>query len=716
MHRTVKNTNPGTESAGEMDFQKLIIAVLERKWVILGCLGGTLLLGLIYICITPKTYSATTVVQVLQEQSKFVNIEDVSSEDLEQVEILKTIETNLTSSPLLLGVIDRLKLTPAQLGLKPKPDGSQFTDYELVQAMNDLVVVKLMRGTRLINVTASNTNPLLAQAISGEIVNEYVRINTAQRAGLSSEANKFLLEESDVLQRQVKMAEDDAQAYKDAHPGVALENSEDFIDQKLLALNSKLNDAREHLFQVQSDNAQVQRLLSSGTNVDKTAQLLTISSVSSDPAVLQLQNNVANAQAALAQLAKRYRPKHPAYIQAVAQLAGLQVALAHATVQAAEGLATAVESAKQTEANFQGDLKVLEKQKLDTDKIAIPYRALSEEVDDNRQLYESVRMRLKETEVTRDIGSSEIQVAAPAMLPLVPSKPKTLLVILACIIGGLLLGAAISHVLSVVDTSFRSVDAAEAELGLPVLAAIQELGQTIATKNFLISKQTDGIMAESFRTLRTTLSIEIGETERGVILFTSAVPGEGKSFCAVNYAIALAQLGKPALLIDADLRLPTVSKTLLGATPKLGLNTVITGESTLEAAVRPVVDVPNLFVLPAGGRIANPAELLVGPRVGELLEEAAGKYNWVVIDTAPVHAVSDTMLLVKHAAAVCFVIHSGKTPARVVKRAVSLLENAGAKPAGLVMNHISQRSHSYYYNYYGDYGKEVYGASTEKKR
>jgi uncharacterized protein involved in exopolysaccharide biosynthesis len=93
MHRTVKNTNPGTESAGEVDFQKLIIAFLERKWVILGCLGGTLFLGLIYILITPKTYSATTVVQVLQEESKYVNIEDVNTEDLEQVEVLKTIET-----------------------------------------------------------------------------------------------------------------------------------------------------------------------------------------------------------------------------------------------------------------------------------------------------------------------------------------------------------------------------------------------------------------------------------------------------------------------------------------------------------------------------------------------------------------------------------------------------------------------------------------------
>ena len=713
MHRTVKNIDPEAEPEGPLDFQKLFFAMLDRKWVILGCLSGTLLLGLIYIIITPRTYSATTVVQVEQEESKFVNIEDVSTQDLEQAEALKTIESNLTSSPLLLGVIDSLKLTPAQLGLKPKQDGSPYTDYELVEALNDNVTVKLMRGTRLINVTASNTDAVLAQRISGEIINEYVRISSAQRAGLSSEANKFLLEESDVLKRQVKMAEDDAQAFKDAHPGVALEDSQEFVDEKLLALNNKLNDSKAALFKVQSDYALVQRLLS-GPPGDKTGQLLTISSVSSDPAVLQLQNNVANAQAALAQLAKRYRPKYPAYIQAQAQLAGLQSALAGATLQAAEGLATAVDSARQTEANFQADLKVLEKGKLENDKVAIPYNSLAEEVEDNRQLYDTVRMRLKETEVTRDIGSSELEIAAPAMLPLVPSKPKKLLVILASIIGGLMLGACVSHVLSAVDTSFRSVDAAESALGLPVLAAIQELGRSASTRNFLLVREQATVIVESFRTLRTTLSIEIGETERGAILFTSAIPGEGKSFCAVNYAIALAQLGQPTLIIDADLRLPTVAKTLLGVAPKPGVNSFLSGASTFDEAVRQVPDIPNLSIMAAGGRASNPAELLAGPRLGVLLKEASEKFNWVVIDTAPVHAVSDTMLLVKHVKVVCFVVHAGKTPARAIKRACNLLENAGAKPAGVVMNHISQRGHSYYYNYYGDYGKEVYGEKSAK--
>ena len=323
-------------------------------------------------------------------------------------------------------------------------------------------------------------------------------------------------------------------------------------------------------------------------------------------------------------------------------------------------------------------------------------------------------MRLKETEITRDIGSNEVRVATPAMLPLAPSKPKKMLVLLASMIGGLILAASVTFVLSSADTSFKSVDAAEVALGLPALAAIPEIPKVTSDQRYLITKEPAGAIAEAFRTLRTSLSIESGETERNTILFTSAVPSEGKSFCAVNYAIALAQLGQPTLIIDADLRLPTVAKTLLGVAPKPGVNSFLSGASTFDEAVRQVPDIPNLSIMAAGGRASNPAELLAGPRLGVLLKEASEKFNWVVIDTAPVHAVSDTMLLVKHVKVVCFVVHAGKTPARAIKRACNLLENAGAKPAGVVLNHISQRGHSYYYNYYGDYGKEVYGEKSAK--
>ena len=710
MKQTFNKAEAGSDADNDIDFRKLLYYALDHKWILLGCLAATLLLGVLYILNTPKTYTATAVVQVEQEESKFVNIEDVNSEDLKQAEVLKTIETNLTSSQLLLGVINTLKLTPANLGLKPKKDGTQYTDAEKVLAFAGSVSAKLVRGTRLINISANSTDPTLAQQIADEIPRQYAVINTEQRAGLSSEANKFLLEECDVLKHQVQIAEQEAQDFKDQHPGVALENSQAFYDDKLLALDGKLNDAKERLFKLQSDAAQVQRILSSPGNPDKTSQLLNISSVSGDPNVLQMQNSLATAQAALAQIAKRYRPKHPNYIQAAAQVAQMQSALARAVSQAAEGVSTGAASAEQTEGNFENEVRILEKAKLANDKVAIPYNALRKEVDANQELYDEVRMRLKETEVTRDIGSNEIRVATPAMLPLTPSKPKKMLVLLASVFGGIALGCCVSFGMSVVDTSFNSVDEAERALGLPALASIQQIKKT-GEKRFLITDEPDGAIAEAFRTLRVSLSIESGEMERNIVLFTSAVPGEGKSFCAVNYAISLAQLGEPTLLIDADLRLPTVAETLLGVRPKLGLNTVLSGESTLDEATREIPSIPNLNILPSGGRIKNPAELLAGPGLRNMIKEAAGKFHWIVIDSPPVHAVSDTMLLVKHAKSICFVIHAGKTPSRVVQRACELIEKAKARPSGIVLNHISRHNHSYYYYYSGDYGKAVYGTA-----
>lgn len=710
MHLNSKPTNTDSES-GEIDFHKLFYSLLERKWVMLGCLAAMLFLGVVYIVITPKTYSATTSVQVEQEESKFVNIEDINTEDLKQAEILKTIETNLTSSSLLLGVIDTLKLTPVQLGLKPKRDGTAYTDIELVGALDRNVSAKLVRGTRLINITASNTSPALAQTIANEIVKEYARIITADRVGLSGEANKFLLEESDILKHQVQIAEGEAQEFKDQHPGVALEDSHDFVDQKLLALINKLNDSKQELFKAESDAAQAKRILTSPDSPDTITQLLAIPSVAGNPAVLQLQKSVADAQAALDQLSKRYRAKHPTYIQAQAQLAGLQDQLRLTTLQSAQGLGSAADAARLTEGRFEADLKVMEQEKLAGDKVSIPYSALSREVDANRELYDGVRMRLKETEVTRDIGSSDVRIANPAMLPLTPSKPKKLLVLIASIFGGFMLGSCVCFVLSVADTSFKSVDAAELALGIPALAAVPEIPKQPSDKRFLITEDPAGAIAEAFRTLRTSLSIESGETERNIILFTSAVPSEGKSFCASNYAISVAQLGRPTLLIDADLRLPTVAKTLLALHPKLGVNTVLTGESTLDEAIREVPDIPNLHVLPAGGRVSNPAELLAGPPLAKLLNEAAARYDWIVIDSSPVHAVSDTLLLIKHVKSVCFVIHAGKTPARAIQRACDLVENAGTRPTGIVLNHIAPRNQSYYYYYSGEYGKQVYGSA-----
>lgn len=711
----VKSQTRGSrQEPAEIDFKKLYYSLLERKWIILSCLAVAILLGILYIIKTPKTYAATTVVQVEQSQSKFVKIEDINTQDLKQAEILKTIEANLSGSAVLLGIVQDLKLAPEQIGMAPRP-GQPYSDNELVEGLSKLVKAKLVRGTRLINITAENRSPVLAQQISEDVVKQYIRVNTAQRVGLSGEANRFLLEEADRLKHQVAAAEREAQAFKDEHPGVALQDSQNFIDQKLLALTGKYNDARQDRFKIESDYTQVRALLNGTMDDSKIGQLLTITSVNNDPAVLQLEKSIADEEANLQNLAQRYKPKHPKFIQEQARLAELKSALSRTVVKAAEAVGTSLETAKQTEEKFEVALKQLEQMKLDNDKLALPFNALMREVDANRQLYDGVRMRLKETEVTRDIEQNDIRVVTPALLPIKPVKPKAPLVLAGSLIGGLLLGVCASFAMSATDESFKTVDEAEEALGLSALATIPLGEVTPQATGLLILREPNGPVAEAFRTLRTSLSLLGKESERKTFLFTSAVPGEGKSFCSVNHAVSLAQLGRRTLLIDGDLRLPTVGKTLFGKEPALGLGAVLTGKATLDQAVLPG-EIENLFVLPAGQRAQNPAELLAGGAFGRLMKEAAARFDLIVIDSAPVHAVSDTLLLVKYVQSVCLVIHTGKTPARAVQRAVQILDKASAKPVGIVLNRMSQRNRGYYYYYSaGEYGKGVYGSQAATK-
>jgi capsular exopolysaccharide synthesis family protein len=195
------------------------------------------------------------------------------------------------------------------------------------------------------------------------------------------------------------------------------------------------------------------------------------------------------------------------------------------------------------------------------------------------------------------------------------------------------------------------------------------------------------------------------------------VPGEGKSFCSINLAVALAQQGLRTLLLDADLRLGSIGEVLLGNAELAGVSDVLRARCEFDQAVH-LTNIQNLSVMPAGARMASPAEILGGTHFAdEVLRTALARFDRVIIDTAPVHAVSDTLLFARHADAVCLVVRAGKTPAPAVVRALGKLRDSGAKVLGAVLNSLPRRG-GYYYHYQAPgYGRdEVYGASAAAGR
>jgi capsular exopolysaccharide synthesis family protein len=249
----------------------------------------------------------------------------------------------------------------------------------------------------------------------------------------------------------------------------------------------------------------------------------------------------------------------------------------------------------------------------------------------------------------------------------------------------------------------------------------EESSQTVLAKsdreNYPIAAIEDpaSSLAEAYRTLRVSLSMLGPEEERRVLLFVSAVPEEGKTYSSLNTAVVLAQQGHRTLLVDADLRRPSLHKALqAGVQMPIGLTDFFSGNSKLQEVIQQT-DIENLFLLPAGRRAPNPAELLSSSDLGKLIEQLLKKFDRIVIDSAPVNAVSDTLVLAPHAHKTILVIRAGKTHRKAIERGLLLLRKSGAKLAGFVLNRLpTGRAASYYYYYYGDkYEKDsAYGTTS----
>jgi polysaccharide biosynthesis transport protein len=229
-----------------------------------------------------------------------------------------------------------------------------------------------------------------------------------------------------------------------------------------------------------------------------------------------------------------------------------------------------------------------------------------------------------------------------------------------------------------------------------VLTSIPESKRKNRDNVSALSSEPASYEAEAFRSLRTAHTFLGPEKDRKTILFTSANPAEGKSYCSLNYGVALAQTGLRTLIIDADLRRPNLSKVVLGNAKSKGLTDYLARHASLAECCHPT-GVEQLFILPAGERASKPAELLAASDFARLLKEAAVQFDRIVLDSAPVNAVSDTQLIAKDVQSVCFVVRAIKTPGRAIVRACSLLAQAGRNPDGIVLNRLPRRSRDRYY-------------------
>jgi succinoglycan biosynthesis transport protein ExoP len=371
----------------------------------------------------------------------------------------------------------------------------------------------------------------------------------------------------------------------------------------------------------------------------------------------------------------------------------------------------------------------LEKQKQEANKLnesAIEYSLLKRDVETNRTLYEGLLEKLKEAGVSAGLKSNNFRIVDSARVPTGPIEPNIPRNLGFAFVLGSMSGIGLAFLLEGLDNTVRTTEQAQMISGLASLGMIplgsKNTREGANAKRLVLASSNEAVelvsqsrpqsqMAESYRALRTSLLLSNLGAPPKVIMVTSALPQEGKSTTSINTAVVLAQKGVRVLLIDADLRRPSIHKTL-GMGPRSGLSNVLTGSTTLEQAITVSPVLANLHILPAGTPPPNPAELLASTNMRDVLEELRAQYDHIVVDTPPTLSVTDAVVLSPRADAIVLVIRSGQTTKQSLRRARDVLTQVNAKVSGVLLNAVDLSSPDYYYYYeykgkYSHYYKDV---------
>jgi polysaccharide biosynthesis transport protein len=697
------------ESFGS-DVRAILLLLREKIWLIILCVALAGIAGVAYIILRPPIYRAQAVIRVDQGAQKVLNANENGIVDLNRDEIIKTTEQTLTSPELLLQLIKRndLDKDPDFLpGLK-RP----ASDNRLVEELAKQISVQVRRGTWLIDIGVEDRSPVTAQKIADLLIKEFAYESFRRHIEGSEVESNFLLEEAKRLKAKLANSEEALQAYKEEHEAGALGEKENTSAEKLRTLNRLVAEAKATRLKLEADYGQINKL---GRNPPTV--LLAIPSIAAAPAVVELEKLVAEKEAEVAALNEMY--KHPIHTGAVKQLEQLKASLDRTILQKSQEVTSAYDSAAANEKKMEEALREQDLAALQLSKMSISYGMLRQEVDSDRALYESVLNRSKETDATKNAVQDTIQVVSHPLLPDRPVSPRKWRILLICFLGGLTLGCGLALLSRTLDRSFRTPDEAERRLGVPALADIPKALKIKSEDDCLVLvKQPGSAAAESFRSLRVSLSLFSQDELCKTFLFTSALPSEGKSFCAINCAVAFAQQGLKTLLIDGDLRLPSIERVFFNEAfdeaPTKGLTDILTGEAVLDEATR-LTRIEKLSVLCTGYQIFTPAELLGSKECGRLILEATAKFDRVVINSAPIQMVSDTLLLAGHVQAVCLVI-SPQTSAEIVFQAVQKLGHARSKLIGFVFDRVSLRHDAdYTYPYSQITSADANGISRKRR-
>lgn len=729
-----------SEDKDTLDLLKLWRVIWRAKWSIAWLvLASAALAAIVVSNITPQYIGSTTLL-FNDKTPPLMSFQQVKDSGGNATDYLQTQQALLQSRDLAERAVKKLGLTthpvtdprqqakpwfaprqwladldldqwiPELSRVMPLSNKEQPTEEDVFnQVTQNLMLhtsVKFVGKSQLLEIEVELPDPVLAAAAANALAQGFTdsQLDTSEKSSQTTTAwmNTRLVK----LRDNLRVAEKKLQGYREEQGLVDVGGVATISANELEMTGNRMVDARRNRAEAESEYRQAKAL----GNGD-LSRLSSVPAVLSNPLVQKFQADRAVAQAKVDELAGRYGPKHPSLLSAQTELRTATTSLQLQVQQVVAGIERQYQLATASEASLRQSFNSNKAQIQDIARKEFQLREFQREVDSSRALYETFVTRLKETTATADMDSTKVRIVDPAIVPVDASKPRKTLIVAVVGLIAAVIGVALALLFDSLSNTFKTDESIENALNIPLLSVVPLVTKKTRRQLARLFEDNDNPrFSETIRNLRTWLMLQSSEMPSQVVLVTSTVAGEGKSTIANNLASSLTSLER-VLLIDADMRQPTLSLNFDFPPDSPGLANVIAGTARLEDCI---VSVGNLDMLPAGKvlpapldmfaapRLPSPADslnplqpppqdLLSSPRMARMLEALRSRYRHIIIDSPPAEMISDALLLARHSDAVIYVVKADSTPISQVQRGLAALQQSHVPVFGTVLNQVDLR-------------------------
>lgn len=560
-----------------------------------------------------------------------------------------------------------------------------------------------VKGTRLVEVVYSSTDPEYAAKAANTLAREYVQQNLDLKLANTNNTVDWLKDEIEKQRNKVEQAERAMANYQEGQNAMSLDDRQNIVVARLNALNEAVTRAKTTRLQKESLYRQMAGLNPGSEGIDAFPV------VAQNGTVNDVKQQIAALKADRARLLQSRTENHPDVQKVNLQLENATARMRTETARVLESIANDYRAAEAEEKSLAQSLEEQKRQAIDLNRKNISFSILQREAEGERNVYNALLQQHKELSVVGNSRANNIQIMDLAEVPGGPFTPNHGRDWLMAIVLGLALGVALAYAVEYLDDSVKTPDDLTRRLKLPLLGLVPAVGGDSVP---VLTNPVPHDFGEAYRSLRTSLVFTSGAEGKRLIGVTSTQPLEGKTTTACNLAVALALGGARVMLIDADMRRPGLHRTM-GLRNEVGLSHVLTGQARMREAVQRTSE-PNLFVMTAGRIPPNPSELLSSARMQNLVASLKeGPFDWVIIDTPPVLAVTDAVIVAPYVSGMVFVIGAEMTRRTHAERAIATLQSGQPNVVGAVLNRVDLSRNKYYYSrYYGYHHKNYYGSDV----